>query len=125
MGLSPITFFSCFSIGEVPRSPGKWNWTFLSFLLLILIFEQCVFREPSTLGLVFIHTTYLQKAIIIATQVADHEIFSIKRHASYNAYIYTQIFSPKKTGFSPIKNIFQNFSDFCLPLFYATFQCKP
>ena len=30
----------------------------------------------------------------------------------------TQIFSPKKTGFSPIKNTFQNFFDFCLPLFY-------
>ena len=36
--------------------------------------------------------------------------------------IYTQIFSPKKTGFSTIKNAFQNFFDFCLPLFYATFQ---
>ena len=31
----------------------------------------------------------------------------------------------KKTGFSPIKNISQNFFDFCLPLFYATFQCGP
>ena len=39
--------------------------------------------------------------------------------------IYTQIFSPKKTGFSPIKNTFQIFFDFCLPLFYATFQCGP
>ena len=37
----------------------------------------------------------------------------------------TQIFSPKKTGFSPIKNTFQNFFDFYLPLFYATFQCGP
>jgi hypothetical protein len=39
--------------------------------------------------------------------------------------IYTQIFSPKKTGFSPIKNTFQKNFDFCLPLFYATFQCGP
>ena len=39
--------------------------------------------------------------------------------------IYTQIFSPKKTCFSPIKNTFQNFFDFCLPLFYATFQYRP
>ena len=30
-----------------------------------------------------------------------------------------------KTGFSPIKNTFQIFFDFCLPLFYATFQCGP
>ena len=35
--------------------------------------------------------------------------------------IYTQIFSPKN-GFSPIKNTFQFFFYFCLPLFYATFQ---
>ena len=31
----------------------------------------------------------------------------------------------KKTSFSPIKNTFQIFFDFCLPLFYATFQCGP
>ena len=30
----------------------------------------------------------------------------------------------KKPGFSPIKNTFQNFFDFCLPLFNATFQCR-
>ena len=35
--------------------------------------------------------------------------------------IYTQILSPKKTGFSPIENIFELFFDFCLLLFYATF----
>ena len=34
-------------------------------------------------------------------------------------------FSPKKLDFPPIKNTFQNFFDFCLPLFYATFQCGP
>ena len=39
--------------------------------------------------------------------------------------IYTQIFSPKKTGFSPIKNTFKIVFDFCLSLFYATFQCGP
>ena len=32
---------SCFDIGEVPRSPGKWNWNWLSFLPFIFIFEQC------------------------------------------------------------------------------------
>ena len=39
--------------------------------------------------------------------------------------IYTQIFSPKKPGFSPIKNTYQFFFDFYLPLFYPTFQCGP
>ena len=38
---------------------------------------------------------------------------------------YTQIFSPKKTGFSPLKNTSQKFFDFCLSLFYATFQWGP
>ena len=36
---------------------------------------------------------------------------------------YTQIFSPKNTGFHHIKNTSQIFFDFCSPLFYATFQC--
>ena len=36
---------------------------------------------------------------------------------------YTQIFSSKKTGFPPVKNTSQIFFYFCLPLFYATFQC--
>jgi hypothetical protein len=39
--------------------------------------------------------------------------------------IYTKNFSPKKTGFLPIKNTSQIFFEFCLPLFYATFQCGP
>ena len=30
----------------------------------------------------------------------------------------------RKTGFSPIKNTSQLFFDFCLPLFYETFQCR-
>ena len=33
--------------------------------------------------------------------------------------IYTQILSPKKTGFPLIKNTFQIFFDFSLPLFSA------
>ena len=31
---------SCFDIGEVPRSPGKWNWNWLYFLPFIFTFEQ-------------------------------------------------------------------------------------
>ena len=40
---SPIMkkiFVSCFDIGEVPRSPGKWNWNWLYFLPFIFTFEQ-------------------------------------------------------------------------------------
>ena len=33
-------FVSCFDIGEVPRSPGKWNWNWLYFLPIIFTFEQ-------------------------------------------------------------------------------------
>ena len=42
-----------------------------------------------------------------------------------HVYIYTQILALKETGFSLIKNTFQFFLAFCLPLFYATFQCGP
>ena len=35
-------FVSCFDIGEVPRSPGKWNWNWLYFLPFIFTFEQGV-----------------------------------------------------------------------------------
>ena len=31
---------SCFDIGEVHRSPGKWNWNRLYFLPFIFTFEQ-------------------------------------------------------------------------------------
>ena len=35
-------FVSCFDIGEVPRSPWKWNYNWLYFLHFIFTFEQCV-----------------------------------------------------------------------------------
>ena len=40
---SPIMkkiFVSCFDIGEVSRSPGKWNWNWLYFFPFIFTFEQ-------------------------------------------------------------------------------------
>ena len=37
-------FVSCFDIGEVPRSPRKWNWNWLSFLPFS--FSNNVFRNP-------------------------------------------------------------------------------
>ena len=45
MGLSPKSNYekkivSCFDIGEVPRSPRKWNWNWLYFLPFIFTFEQ-------------------------------------------------------------------------------------
>ena len=42
---SPIMkkiFVSCFDIGEVSRSPGKWNWNWLYFLPFIFTFQQGV-----------------------------------------------------------------------------------
>ena len=35
---------SCFDIGEVPKSPEKWNWNQINFLqfIFIFIFQQCV-----------------------------------------------------------------------------------
>ena len=37
-----VQLYSCFDMGEVPRSPSKQNWCWLSFLPFIFIFEQCV-----------------------------------------------------------------------------------
>ena len=34
-------FVSCFDIGEVPKSPGKWNWNLFYFLSFIFTFELC------------------------------------------------------------------------------------
>ena len=36
----------CFDIGEVPKSPGKWNWNWLYFLPFIFTFEQGEGRLP-------------------------------------------------------------------------------
>ena len=47
--------------------------------------------------------------------------YSITVGANRGLSTYTQIFSPKKTGFSPVKNTSQIFFDFCLTLSYATF----
>ena len=33
---------SCFDIGEVPKSPEKWNCIRFNFLQFIFIFQQCV-----------------------------------------------------------------------------------
>ena len=39
-----------------------------------------------------------------------------------NLHVFThKSLALKKHGFPPTKNTFQKFSDFCLPLFYATF----
>ena len=37
---------SCFDIGEVSRSPGKWNWNWLYFLSFIFTFEQGALHRP-------------------------------------------------------------------------------
>ena len=42
-------------------------------------------------------------------------------HSRSQLSTYIEIFSPKKTGFSPVKNTSQIFFDFFLPLFYGTF----
>ena len=40
---------SCFDIGEVPRSPGKWNWNWLYFLPFIYTFEQGALLQIKTI----------------------------------------------------------------------------
>ena len=38
-----------------------------------------------------------------------HEIFHSPKNVHLKALVYIEMFSPKKTGFSPIKNTFQFF----------------
>ena len=62
MGLSPKSNYekkivSCFDIGEVPRSPEKWNWNWLYFLPFFFTFEQGV----------YIHSTFLKFADYVCT----------------------------------------------------------
>ena len=49
-----------------------------------------------------------------------------KQMSGPDPHVFTlKVLALKKTGFYPIKNTFQTFFDFCLLLFYATFQCGP
>ena len=63
---SPIIeffFVSCFDIGEVPRSPGKWNWNWLYFLPFIFTFEQCALT--CFLLFIVVSTTYLHSFFLL------------------------------------------------------------
>ena len=59
----------------------------------------------------------LQFDVICESQYKETEVWSEVLS------IYTQIFSPKKIGFSEKKNSSQKKKIFFLPFFYATFQC--
>ena len=65
------------------------------------------------------------KAVAVAA-VAAAEPQIREQMSGPDPHVFTLKFlALKKTGFSPIKNTFQIFFDFCLLLFYATFQCGP
>ena len=49
---SPSFYFVFFSFKTASSSPGKWNWHRLSFLPLLLIFEQCA-KSPIVMALDF------------------------------------------------------------------------
>ena len=53
---------SCFDIGEVPRSPGKWNWNWLYFLPFIFTFEQGVFTPTPAESLPNLNPAFLLSA---------------------------------------------------------------
>ena len=59
-------------------------------------------------------------------QVLWHRAQIREQMSGPDLHVFTLKFlALKKTCFSPIKNTFQNSFDFCLPLFYATFQRGP
>ena len=61
-------FISCFDIGEVPRSPGKWNWNWLYFLPFIFTFEQGVVCWSLYLWII-IACCNIQKSIVFFLEI--------------------------------------------------------
>ena len=91
-------------------------------LVADFVHTAVVFVRPGCLLFSFFflpHIAKLSRNISLSTTDKRTDVWS------QPSCIYTQIFSPKKPVFSPIKNTLQICFDFCLPLFYATFQCGP
>ena len=78
---SPIMkkiFVSCFDIGEVLRSPGKWNRNLFRFLPFISTFKQCDFKVPN-------YQYYQFKSRILPS---DQSL-----HSEFQCYCQSSIFS--------------------------------
>ena len=61
-----LFFVSCFSIGKVPRSPGKWNWNLLSFLAIHFHFWT-MWTINYWIALNYLHTANTVLCILLRT----------------------------------------------------------
>ena len=66
---------------------------------------------------------YEQTLTTIVTYVHNHS--RSQQRTDQRVLVLTLNFLALKNCFSPVKSTSQSFFDFCLPLFYATFQCGP
>ena len=73
-------FVSCFDIGEVPRSPGKWNWNWLYFLPFIFTFEQAVYVIQAHLYSYFKEIFFYSKKKVFMHFLTDFQQPSLLRH---------------------------------------------
>ena len=68
---------SCFDIGEVSRSPGKWNWNWLYFLSFNFTFKQGVYYSNklfqwSQMSALSASNLEFQKKISITRTILSH-----------------------------------------------------
>ena len=79
-------FVSCFDIGEVPRSPGKWNWHRLSYLAFIFISEQCVFHKDYQLTTFVKPKKIIDITEILTSLIANYSILNIMPNPSIKLF---------------------------------------
>ena len=85
---------SCFDIGEVPRSPGKWNWNLLYFLPFICTFEQCEinFGPSKAWKLGWKSSSINMMGSFISSCWLISSYFTIYRHSSISVVSISAIF---------------------------------
>ena len=93
--------------------------------------------HSSNINFLHIYIQYIKVKMAVCESLTGMNFHGAQQLGQVEAQIREQMSGPdlhvftlkflalKKTGFSPINNTFQHFFDFCLPLFYATFQCGP
>ena len=90
---SPIMkkkFVSCCDIGEVPRSPGKWNWNWLYFLPFIFTFEQGEFKVINSAKIE--NANYTKECFLICSFISFSNEFLtgiFPQYLRYKSLFYT------------------------------------
>ena len=88
--------------------------------------HSCSFRSPTPQTSFLVGTFFAVSYSNTALRGPPHKSTGKRTDVlSQTSCIYTQIFSPKKTGFSPIKDKFQNFFEFVYLYYMQLFSADP